>query len=307
MLHLLRGFGRVMVTLGLLILLFVAYQLWGTGIWTARAQDDLESDFERAQAAYDATAPTTGPGTAPPDTTPDPPPLPPLIEGETIGGINIPAINHSWWFVEGTSRADLKKGPGHYIGTPLPGQLGNAAIAGHRTTYGAPFNRLDELEIGDEIIVTTVVGEWKYRVRETPFAVKPSDTYVVAPTYTAELTLTTCHPKNSARERLIVKADLVVDESSPAIAADALVGGEPPPAAPEGDVLDDAFAGDRTAHTGAYGWGAIAMLVGLAWWWAFRRWRHPLTWAAGVMPFLVVLFGFYYFLERALPPELPTP
>ena len=79
----------------------------------------------------------------------------------------IPAIGVDKIVVEGVSLADLKKGPGHYPETPLPGQEGNAAIAGHRTTYGAPFNRLDELEPGDEITVTTVQGEFTYEVTET--------------------------------------------------------------------------------------------------------------------------------------------
>src|SRR5689334_19350869 len=144
--------GRTLVTLGLLILLFVAYQLWGTGIYTAQAQDRLKSDFKKEQAKYEeqdtVAPPTTGAGgtrtTVPGPTTSTtqpvrkgaPPPTPP--EGEVEGLISIPAIGLHLAYVEGTDVPDLRKGPGHYPDTPIPGSLGNAAIAGHRTTYLHP-------------------------------------------------------------------------------------------------------------------------------------------------------------------------
>jgi sortase A len=289
--------GRFLILAGLLILLFVAYQLWGTGIVTARAQADLRDQFEDAQAASTTTTsspPAATTTTVPPTTTvPAPPPLPPA--GEGVGIIEIPRIGLDKMFVEGTARDDLKKGPGHYPGTPLPGQVGNAAIAGHRTTYGQPFFDLDQLAPGDEIITTTLAGTYTYRVRET-LIVQPEDVYVVANTPDAQLTLTTCHPKYSARERLVVKADLVPTQSAPPIpAGDFADHGDPPTLAAEG--LD----GETQPLGPTYGWGALAAIVGVVWWWTFRRWRHPLTWLAGVVPFLLVLFAFYYFLERALP------
>src|SRR5262245_19337739 len=146
------GVGRTLVTLGLLILLFVAYQLWGTGIVTARAQTRLTKQFneqlERAKHADDPVvqATTTTGSTIPSKTTttalkhrtklPPPPPIPP--EGDPGGIIEIPKIGLKMTFVEGVSLEDLKLGPGHYPLTPLPGQFGNAAIAGHRTTYKHP-------------------------------------------------------------------------------------------------------------------------------------------------------------------------
>jgi sortase A len=117
--------------------------------------------------------------------------------------------------VEGVSHDDLKKGPGHFPGTDLPGQLGNVVISGHRTTYGAPFNRLDELHTGDAIVLETRTTFFTYTVQRI-FVVKPSAigvTYHVpdhpglAPTQRL-LTLTTCNPKYSARTRLIVRAVL---------------------------------------------------------------------------------------------------
>jgi sortase A len=114
----------------------------------------------------------------------------------------------------GVGREDLKNGPGHFPETPMPGQLGNSAIAGHRTTYGHPFLELDELEIGDEIIVEMPYGIFSYAVTAIDI-VEPSDREVIATTDPdlATLTLATCHPAFSARQRLIVHAELDVDKS----------------------------------------------------------------------------------------------
>jgi sortase A len=287
--------GRVLVTVGLLILLFVAFQLWGTGIVTARAQDDLRREFEAAQQAASTT---TTPSTAPiPTTTTTLPPLPPL--GDGVGVIQIPKLGVDKVFVEGTGREDLKKGPGHYPGTPLPGEIGNAAIAGHRTTYGQPFYDLDKLAPGDEIITQTLAGRYTYKVRET-LIVQPEDVYVVANTPDAQLTLTTCNPKFQASQRLVVKADLVPAKSATPVDSARFHTGEGDTPAPP-LALADSLEGETQPLGPAYGWGAIVAVVGLVWWWLFRRWPHPLTWLAGVVPFLLMLFGFYYFLERVLP------
>lgn len=299
--------GRTLVTLGLLILLFVAYQLWGTNILEARAQADLEDDFaalqeDLAPPTSETTPITAGPA---PTTTTTLAPLPVFAEGDVIGIIEIPKIGLSKFFVQGTEREDLKKGPGHYPATPMPGQIGNAAIAGHRTTYGAPFNRLDELVAGDEIKVTMANGGvYVYRMRENRI-VAPTETSVVDNTPNPQLTLTTCNPKYSARERLIVFADLVVEQSPPPTEFDpsTVSDTETELASEETQAtLEDGLQGRQNSLGPAYGWGAVVALIGLAWWWLFRRWRHPLMWLAGVAPFLVFLFVFYVFLERALPP-----
>ncbi len=215
--------GRTLVTLGLLILLFVAYQLWGTGIITARAQSGLKHDFAKAQQQYAAehttttTLPdpssTTIPGSTTTTTQPvrPAPPVPP--EGEVEGTIKIPRIGINMAFVEGVSRDDLKKGPGHYPETPMPGTLGNAAIAGHRTTYLHPFYDVDKLKPGDDIIVETLAGKFTYKMTEQ-LIVKPTDLYVVDNTFDAQLTLTSCNPKYSAEQRIVIKARLAPDESA---------------------------------------------------------------------------------------------
>ena len=138
------------------------------------------------------------------------PPPPPAADGESVARIRIPRLGVTKVVVEGVSVDALKKGPGHYPGTPLPGQEGNAAIAGHRTTYGAPFHRLDELEENDLIYVTTLQGSFVYRVTESVI-VSPRDVYVLDPSEDNRLTLTTCHPRYSARERLVVTAELLGD------------------------------------------------------------------------------------------------
>ena len=128
-------------------------------------------------------------------------------EGVPIGEMRVPAIGLDAVVFEGVTPPTLRDGPGHMPWTPLPGQPGNAVISGHRTTYGAPFFDLDLLEPGDEIEVDTVIGTHVYTVRET-IIVMPTDVWVTDVRQGAWLTLTTCHPKLSARERLIVFAEL---------------------------------------------------------------------------------------------------
>jgi sortase A len=290
--------GTVLTGAGVLILLFVAYQLWGTALYTSRQQGDLEDTF-RARIAQAAPSPTTAPpGDSRPTTTRPPPPPP---DGEAVAILSIPRIGMDEEFVvEGVSLGDLRKGPGHYPDTPLPGENGNAAIAGHRTTYGAPFNRLDELRPGDRIEVTTLRGSFTYLVEGSKI-VRPEQVEVLDPTPDARLTLTTCHPKYSARQRLIVTA--VLGEGQETVEA------APRPDSGDGGVsggrreeaLADAGLGNDASKVPVVLWGMLTGAVGAAWWWATRRRRHWTTYAAGVLPFLVVLFFFYAEVERLLP------
>lgn len=129
-------------------------------------------------------------------------------EGESLTRLIIPSLDVDVIVVQGTSPRALRAGAGHYPETPLPCQLGNMAIAGHRTTYGRPFHNIDMLAPGDDIILETPVGTCTYKVNKEPFVVEPTDFSVLDRTSTGTLTLTTCHPKNSAAKRLIVQADL---------------------------------------------------------------------------------------------------
>ncbi len=129
--------------------------------------------------------------------------------GRALTKIALPDLGVETLVVHGTSPAALRAGAGHYPNTPLPGQDGNVAIAGHRTTYGKPFNRVDELDGGDRVWLITPVGEYEYEVSRDPWVTGPRDWSVIEPTSTPSLTLTTCHPKGSAAQRLIVRAELV--------------------------------------------------------------------------------------------------
>lgn len=129
--------------------------------------------------------------------------------GDSLTRLRAPSIGVEVVVVEGTTQAALRAGAGHYPETALPCGSGNVAIAGHRTTFGKPFNRLDEMAPGDEITLETPLGVCTYKVRAAAFVVTPDDVEVVAPTDIPQLTLTTCHPKGSARERLVLHADLV--------------------------------------------------------------------------------------------------
>jgi sortase A len=151
-----------------------------------------------------------------------------VVEGDPVARIELPRIGVDKIVVAGVDKNDLKKGPGHYPETPLPGQLGNSAIAGHRTTFGQPFFDIDKLETGDEIIVTTLAGRYVYRVTGQEI-VSPSEYQVIATTdpTVATLTLTSCHPKYTARERIIVFAELDVDASTGAVTEPTINYGRP--------------------------------------------------------------------------------
>lgn len=125
--------------------------------------------------------------------------------GDPIGTIRIPAIGVDKVIVSGIGVDELRTGPGHYPDTPAPGQPGNTAIAGHRTTYGAPFGDLDQLETGDVIHVTTSAGTYTYTV-DGIVIIEPDDMTVLAQDSGRRLTLTACHPKGSRSHRIVVQA-----------------------------------------------------------------------------------------------------
>jgi sortase A len=184
---------------GAIILLFVAWQLWGTAITEHHSQEALKSQFETRvhhsvlKSGF-ALIPATTRIADPPD-------------GTVMAQLQIPRIGLNQFVVSGTDQNDLAKGPGHYLGTAMPGQAGNVAIAGHRTTHGAPFNRLAELAIGDPIYLTTLSGQrLTYIVSAAPVAVSPKDVTVLNNFGDDRVTLTTCNPEYSATQRLIVVA-----------------------------------------------------------------------------------------------------
>jgi sortase A len=130
-----------------------------------------------------------------------------LEPGDPMGRILMPAIGVSEVFVHGTGSADLRGGPGHYPETSLPGERGTVAIAGHRTTYGAPFRKLDGLDPGDEIELVMPYGRFSYQVESTRI-VPPSAVWVTRRVGYDRLVLSACHPLYSAAQRIIVFARL---------------------------------------------------------------------------------------------------
>jgi sortase A len=135
------------------------------------------------------------------------------LKGDAIARIEIPAIGVDEYVVEGTDLDSLRKGPGHYPETPLPGEGGTAAIAGHRTTYGAPFRHIDELDPGDRIIIDMPDGRFIYRVEESKI-VDDQDLSVLEPVGYRRLMLSACHPLYSAAQRIIVYARQVRREEA---------------------------------------------------------------------------------------------
>lgn len=132
-----------------------------------------------------------------------------LALASPVTRLRVPRLGIDVVVVEGVTADALRAGAGHYPNTPLPGQPGNVAIAGHRVTYGRPFRHIDRLARGDRVELETPVGTFTYLVTREPFVVAPDDLSVLAQDTRSLLTLTTCNPVHSARERLVVQAVLV--------------------------------------------------------------------------------------------------
>lgn len=188
---------------------FVIYLLVWTDHQTAVAQSGLLRTFEtQAHAAAHTTTKTIK-----------------TEDGHGIGVLRIPALGKHWrWVVvEGVSLDDLAKGPGHFPGTAMPGEVGNFAVAGHRATHGEPFAYLDKLEVGDKVFMQTVNGWYVYRVTWQriipPTATEVLDPVAGHPGTTASartMTLVTCNPRWGSTERLVYGAQLIERRSADA-------------------------------------------------------------------------------------------
>jgi sortase A len=215
----LRIFGKTLISMGVGVLLFVAWTLWGTGIYTAEQQDRLAGEFDAAvplppvrvteRSSTGSRVVYSGP---PKQFAPGP--------GDPVFRITIPAIDVTQTVVEGVDIDHLRLGPGHYptcrdgfdlcakdIEETWPGEKGRVIVSGHRTTYGAPFWDLDKLARGDQVRVETRWGDFVYRVTEMQ-VVDDEFLGIVIPGDEAELVLTTCNPKFSAAERLVVYTEM---------------------------------------------------------------------------------------------------
>lgn len=173
---------------------YLIWMMWGTGIVTAQAQSDLRGEL----------APLLAHPMSPPA---DPASEPIHLAGDAYAELIIPRINLDMIVVQGTDTASLMKGPGHYPGTADPwDNTGRVAIAGHRTTYLHPFWNLDKMQPGDSIVLATEYGTFNYVVTKTAI-VAPTDIQVADPTVKPTLILTSCNPRFSASQRIVVFAD----------------------------------------------------------------------------------------------------
>jgi sortase A len=210
-------------------------------------------------------------------------------------------IDVNKFVVAGVGYKELEKGPGLFAGSPLPGQLGNVAIAGHRTTFGAPFGRVNELAKGDRIVMKTSRGEFVYLVTGAPTIVKATDVDVIRtvdPTR-AILTLVTCHPKWTSENRMIISAELeptVVAQEATVFVADA---NEPEA------VLTEGWFHDPSAWPMVILFAFLLIAIaGLARWWAGKKWRAVIVYPVAAVVFLPTLFVFFGYLTRLLPTNL---
>jgi len=248
-----RTFGLGLAWVALIGILFLFYQLWGTGVYASQSQSNLALEFQTLLTAQpvivlptttSSTTTTTTSAPAPTETNPVVsiptntfnPPDPQTLErirrvvnaedGDVIARMMVPAIDLDKYVVEGVGVSDLRTAIGRYRGSAHIGDLGNVALAGHRTTYGEPFGRIGELLPGDQISLVTAIGTavyevmdpneyvatWASKVRSVDgghVIVGPSDEFVLADVGDNRLTLTACHPRFSAEERLVVVARLV--------------------------------------------------------------------------------------------------
>lgn len=207
-----RVVGELLITSGVLTLLFVFWLLFWTGYETSLAQDRLGEQLRRD---VDRSVTTAVPGrtqtrSAPVSFAPD--------AGDPYFRMRIPRLGDQWdWVVvEGVDFDQLALGPGHYPGTARPGQRGNLVIAAHRATHGEPFAHLDRMRPGDEVIITRRARQWFYRVSRT-FITSPDDVSVLGSSAaggpqqqrSARVTLITCEPRWGSSHRLIVVGELV--------------------------------------------------------------------------------------------------
>ena len=364
-----REVGLGLITLGLVLLTFVAYQLWGTGFTESHDQSVLQRQFAALHAeatghagASSGTRGTTsanaGGGAGGNGVAHDPvvggsaskaaasraaaskaadgtlTPSPPV--GQAVDHIVIPSIGVNKYVVQGVAENNLMEGPGHYPGTPLPGQQGNVGIAGHRTTYGAPFFQLGSLRTGAWIYITDPEGRtFDYRVLRHS-VVNPDDVGVLAPSHRALLTLTTCNPPYSATTRLVVVAALVgrpaatlVPRPLPAAGAGTKTSGtktsgtqtagtktsgtrsavasRPRTVASAAPTIQSLTAGNAGARGPAIAFGALVVAL-----WVAARilasrrrgWRKAVTLAAGAAVAAVPLWLCFEQIVRLLPPTV---
>jgi sortase A len=192
--HILRFLGSVLMVSGVLLIadagITLAWQEPVSAFLAERQQNALEEELYNPPPEVEERIREKRP-----------------LPGDSIGEIILPSLGKHYFMVEGTDTGNLRKGPGHYPDTPLPGERGTVAVAGHRTTYGAPFRHIDQLKHGNRIIMSMPYGRFVYRVEKTQI-VDDSALWITDPVGYDRLVLSACHPLYSAAQRIVVFARL---------------------------------------------------------------------------------------------------
>jgi LPXTG-site transpeptidase (sortase) family protein len=304
--------GKFLVGLGILTGLFIPYELVYTNhlqaVTQATAKREIVKVLPKSIPEIYTTKLPVGPAIPVPTQTQ------PSVNS-WIGLLQIPKINLSMTVIQGTNTRQLRMAPGHYINTAGLGTAGNAAIAGHRTTWGRPFRYLDHLVVNDPIIVTTTQGRFLYRVIDKR-VVSPSDLSVLNPSATPILTLTTCNPPYSAVTRLVVVARLAAVDlpknvaAGPGVPVINPITGKPvrvksghPTTTTTTTVPVTLPIAQNVASNTSWGstWGVALMFGCLIWllWWAFLRLKGGPWWSSLAMvgigvvtvPLLLIFYG----------------
>ncbi len=269
---LLGTIARAATIFGLVVVLFIAYELFGSSLSEARSQRLLLDDFKLVVAS----GATEG--------------LP--AAGAPVALLEIPELGLEKVVVEGTTSGELQHGPGHLRNSPMPGQPGNAVVAGRRTTFGAPFGDLDRLEEGDEIFITTPQGRFEYEVAGSEI-VEAGESDTIGPTTDNRLTLVTSHPEYLGKERLSVTAALEGDPVLALAAPPTTVGNE-----------ENGLTGDSRATTFVLIWLQLSLIAGLGVWLLYRRWSAWATYIIGTPVLLALMVLLFENVDRLLPATL---
>ena len=268
-----RVAGAALIGFGLAIALFLAFEFFYTGQLESRSQHALMATFRQRLAA--------GPFDAP-----DQP-----VQSGPVAVLRIPALGGDQVVVQGSSPEDLKQGPGHLPGTPLPGEFGNSVVVGHRLTYGGPFAHLDRLATGDTITVLTGQGQFAYKVTHVA-TVQPGQSDVIGPTADSRLTLITSTSPLSS-DRRAVTATLIGNPVGVATR---------PPATAGSDELGT--VGDVAGLYLAIIWLIALAAVAVAAVFAYRNWPRAAAHLVTTPAMLMLLYLAFISLDRFLPGTL---
>jgi sortase A len=300
--------GAGVLVLGVLLVAFVAYQLWGTGLYEQHAQSHLKAELAHQLHTSLPTTATHLDGKRlglPPLQHDTALTLPDPQVNQPVGLLSIPKIGILDAIVEGVGETQLEQGPGHYPGTPLPGEPGNVAVAGHRTTYAHPFYNLNELAFGDSIYILTKQGFFHYTVASSQ-VVAPTDVAVLASVANkATLTLTTCNPRYSAATRLVVTADFDPGLGKRSVPAQTTTTTTPAGAGAQiAAIPGDSLTGSTNSTWPVALWCALTVLFAVLVWFVWRRSPRRFRWLVvilGVPAVAVCLLFAFEHISLALP------